>query len=312
MTTLDQQVRMDLRRHDFKERERLLVETVLDFSLARGRAHAVIPRLDDFAGLTGISRGNVSDCLEALTAMGVVAIDGQTYRVLPQSAIHVWRVRPRVNLEHAATLQAELEALNTTSQGDLLPAVESADEIRSVMAVAMASGRDRPPGGPKITTARPEVEALPVPNSGTNLGAGHCPVPDSGTPFKTSSLEVKPLQSFKSFKRQSGGIPKSRLPEITEDELHHVPRFRDNLHFQGWCQALEAKHGGWMGVGSEETWSESFGRLWWRKWQQDPTRFQSVWNEALSKMRENKITDSIGGCAYELWINERIGVSQRA
>jgi hypothetical protein len=117
---LDRRVRLDVRRHAFKERERLLLGVILDFSLACGRERAVIPRLEDFEELTGISRGNVCTCLKALEGMGVIGIEAGAYRVLPRSELHVWQVRPLVDVARADGLAEELRTLNGVSQGELL------------------------------------------------------------------------------------------------------------------------------------------------------------------------------------------------
>jgi hypothetical protein len=76
---------------------------------------------------------------------------------------------------------------------------------------------------------------------------------------------------------------------------------------QEWGRALEAKHGGWMGTGDDETWAESYGAQWWVRWQENPARFKKVWNEALLMAREKRIADSIGGAADDLWRNGRVG-----
>lgn len=298
---LDCQVRLDIRRHDFKERERLVLGVILDFSFALGRERAVIQKLDDIVELTGISRGNVHTCLKALESMGVLSIEGSVYRVLPRSAQRVWQVRPIVDLTRAEALSRQLHDLNKVTQGELIPEDPTLTQALGAVSVEAALSASLVPD---LGTCRDERRGRVVPDSGTpvpNLGTK---VPDSGTPL---SLKKKEAQSASSLKRYGAGMDKARLPDISPDELHHVPTFRDNLHFQAWCIGLEAKHGQWMGIGNAETWAESFGGLWWRRWLRAPDRFRAVWNETLSRQREGGVGESIGGYANDLWCYQRVG-----
>lgn len=144
---LDRRVRLDVRRHAFKERERLVLGVILDFSFSFGRERAVIPRLEDFEALTGISRGNVCSCLKSLEAMGVISIDARSYEVLPKSALHVWQVRPLVDVDRADALEDELRTLNRVSQGELIapdPSLKDAVGDVVLAAAVKESARHKP------------------------------------------------------------------------------------------------------------------------------------------------------------------------
>lgn len=301
LPTLARTVRMDLRRYDFKERERLVLETVLDFSFECGRESAVIPKLDDLAEITGISRGNVHACVQALKVIGVLSVEGTVYRVLPRSDERTWQVRPSVNLARAEALSRQLRELNGVTQGELLPRVVSLSEAVAHVAVEAALKRS---AVPESGTHRGREQGADVPNLGTSVPESGTGVPKLGTPL---SFKREEALSTSSLKRCCAVRDGGRLPDVHPDELHQVPHFHDNAQFQAWCRALETKWAGWMGTGNADTWAESFGALWWRRWQQDRARFAAVWNETLQIAREGRIIESLGGCAHDLWVNARVG-----
>jgi hypothetical protein len=144
------------------------------------------------------------------------------------------------------------------------------------------------------------------------------PLGDSGLvefpPVQQPHLEVHPSKgTLKPSKRQRADPSKGRkidpkgLPEIPEHELRQPPRFRHWPHYAAWILALEEKYGGWLGVGDKETWVESYGGQWWKLYKENPKKFCTVWTEALSMARDNRIKDSIGGTARDLWNENRLG-----
>lgn len=296
-------VRLDLRRYDFKERERLILETILDFSFECGREMAVIQKLDDFAELTGMSRGNVHSCLKALVVIGVLSVEGTVYRVLPRSAGRTWQVRPSVNLSRAEALSRQLRELNSVRQGELIREEPTLKESLAVVALEAAVLSTVPESG-TCEGSLPIADRRSVPRLGTSVPESGTDVPELGTPL---SFKRKEATSASSLKRYGAVMGKERLPEVRPEDMNHVPEFCNNAYFQAWCIALEAKHGGWMGTGNAETWAESYGGLWWKRWKENPGRFRAVWNDTLEAARTKRISDSIGGYAHDLWVHERVG-----
>lgn len=229
---LARQIQRSLREFHFTERERLLVEVILDYSLAAGRPAARIPRLEDFSTLTGISRGNVHSTLARLVAKGVLVTTADLYRILPWSDLNRWMIAPRVHRAKLEAKRAELEAANRRPKpGELFAPDPDLAEARAEVCQAPAP----PPAEPwrhGLEALRAAVTA--VPDSGTNpprrrsrFGnkprvdedqkadfAGVLAVPESGTP----SLNVQRLNA--SSKKQ---LNVERCPPVpdsgTEAEL---------------------------------------------------------------------------------------------
>jgi hypothetical protein len=65
-------LRWEFRRHHFSERERLILDWMLDCSLVCGHDEMLAPTLDSIGELAHISRGNVHTILEDLKGMHVI------------------------------------------------------------------------------------------------------------------------------------------------------------------------------------------------------------------------------------------------
>ena len=92
-------VRRELRRHHLSQRELALAEIILDMTLGWTRESIIIPQLQCFTDLTGISRPHVTEGLQDLHAMRIIRIitdKGQpTYSIREDT--ENWKVKPRVS-----------------------------------------------------------------------------------------------------------------------------------------------------------------------------------------------------------------------
>jgi hypothetical protein len=107
-------LRWEFRRHHFSERERLVLDWMLDFSLVCGHDEMLAPTLDSIGELAHISRGNVHTILEDLKGMGVITSaesSGLTrYRINPDS--RGWKCRERLKLPALKVALANIRASN--------------------------------------------------------------------------------------------------------------------------------------------------------------------------------------------------------
>jgi hypothetical protein len=107
-------LRWEFRRHHFSERERLVLDWMLDCSLVCGHDEMLAQTLDSIGELAHISRGNVHTILEDLKGMGVIAsaeADGVTrYRINTRS--HEWKCRERLKMASLKVAMANIRATN--------------------------------------------------------------------------------------------------------------------------------------------------------------------------------------------------------
>ena len=108
-------LRWEFRRHHLTERERLLADWILDFSIVCGREEMGASTLDTLGDLCRMSRGNVHTTIESLRDMGVLTTrHGETgvvyYRINPDSSS--WKARERLKLPALKCAMAELRGAN--------------------------------------------------------------------------------------------------------------------------------------------------------------------------------------------------------
>ena len=173
--------------------------------------------------------------------------------------------------------------------GPTVFSLENADlAAESGMTLTRADARPPPPPPPQ-SRAHPAVVA----------------------PLKASDFEAlkvpRSKERFESF--QSFEVSKRDSAREIEEEARTMPPFRNNAQFRIWLQCLERNYGGWLGVGDKETWAQSFAGLWWRCYTSEPEYVRACWNEALSKYREGKIQDNIGGTAWDLFKYRRLAAT---
>lgn len=107
----------ELRRFAFTQREQAVAEVILDFSYGNGLTSVLIPKLDLFRDLTGITRGNVHETLRRLHEMRVVSVKGTqggpVYRVNPKTAD--WACRTRISHDSIQRAAAMIKGVNRIS-----------------------------------------------------------------------------------------------------------------------------------------------------------------------------------------------------
>lgn len=110
-------IRLELRRHHLSQREMALAEIILDMTLGWQRESIIVPRLDCFTDLTGISKSHVSEGIGDLHMMRIIRVvtdKGQpTYSV--REDIDNWKVKPRV------TERAMSNSINLVREWNNLP-----------------------------------------------------------------------------------------------------------------------------------------------------------------------------------------------
>ena len=98
------EIRRELRRHHLSERERHLAEVILEMTFGWGRQSIVVPQLQCFTDLTGISKPHVSEGIADLHAMRiirVVTVKGQPTYCIREDTDN-WKVKPRVSVQAMA------------------------------------------------------------------------------------------------------------------------------------------------------------------------------------------------------------------
>ena len=107
-------LRWEFRRHHFSERERLVLDWMLDCSLVCGRGQMVAPTLDAIGQLAHISRGNTHTILEDLKAMRVITCDESSgvKRYAINSHSCEWKCRERLSKPALKIALAEIRAAN--------------------------------------------------------------------------------------------------------------------------------------------------------------------------------------------------------
>lgn len=238
-------IRDQLRQFHFSERERLILEVVLEFSIEAGRPAARIPR-PYFTALTGITKGNVSTTLERLVAKAVLVVEGELYRILPWSDLNRWMVAPRIQAGAWDAKRAELSALNGISQGELLQPEPSLKAARA----AVCQDQDQA-WAHGIEAARAAVER--VPDSGTNPFPNREPgesltceksndlkgrVPDSGT-----ALNVQRLTAIERLNDERLLVPESGTEAKLMSRIAHIVGPEDMAYWGGdWRKNWVRKH----------------------------------------------------------------------
>lgn len=121
------EMRVNLRRHDLRENERLVAEALVDSSFALKVTSARLRRLDVLTALTGIRLDRVKGALDELRKMNIVADvcqddEGLTIWLQPDAIL--WKCRVRVDPFTAAVITRglEAEARRNPAQLDLIPA----------------------------------------------------------------------------------------------------------------------------------------------------------------------------------------------
>jgi len=92
-------LRRELRRHHLSERERHLAEFILDMTFGWARETIVIPQLQCFTDLTGISKSHVSEGIADLHAMRIIRViteHGKPVYSVREDTDN-WKVKPRVS-----------------------------------------------------------------------------------------------------------------------------------------------------------------------------------------------------------------------
>lgn len=94
---LHEWLRRELRRYQLNFREQMVADIILEYSYGHGRMSVVIPNLQLFVDMTGISKGNIHTMLKNLHSMEVITIDGSRkqweYSVNPNPT--EWKCRER-------------------------------------------------------------------------------------------------------------------------------------------------------------------------------------------------------------------------
>lgn len=118
------QMKHELRRFMFSDRERTLAGLILSLSWDEGLPAARIPRHEFFTELTGIPANHVSVVLSDLVLMRVITVtkleNGAVYEINPFS--ETWQVKPRQSRETILTAMnmfRELNGLARQSEAEL-------------------------------------------------------------------------------------------------------------------------------------------------------------------------------------------------
>jgi phage replication O-like protein O len=110
-------IRRELRRHHLSQREMALAEIILDMTMGWQRESIIVPQLQCFTDLTGISKSHVSEGIADLHMMRIIRVitdKGQpTYSI--REDIENWKVKPRV------TERAMCNSINLVREWNALP-----------------------------------------------------------------------------------------------------------------------------------------------------------------------------------------------
>lgn len=146
---LTAELRLNLRRYDLRENERLVAEALVDLSFAISAPAAVVRHLDQLAALTGIRLDRVRAALEELQRMQIIAdiaTDDRGVTFYLQPDVDLWKCRPRVDGLVAAAITRDLaaEAKRDPAQFDLIPPDSNLDRELSKLACLPASEIRKP------------------------------------------------------------------------------------------------------------------------------------------------------------------------
>jgi hypothetical protein len=177
---LGERVRWDLMWHKVSGQQRKLADLLVRLTFARGYESARIERLDEFGWFLGTGRSHVSEFLDELIGMKIVAVEGKVYRVLPRSSLHEWKVAMVCDPAEAMRRLDELSAVNGAQAEWWLPGKTIAQTVAEAEAVPETG--TVPTWKAHVEAMRAVVEGRPravvVPETGTRAGAV---VPVSGT-----------------------------------------------------------------------------------------------------------------------------------
>jgi hypothetical protein len=111
---LERYLKLELRRHQLSERDRLVSEVLVEMSYGRGLASVKIPKLGILSELTGITVPHVHTTLKRLHDMRIVRLHSKqgmvVYVVNPDS--ESWKVLPRVARETILRATEMVDGLN--------------------------------------------------------------------------------------------------------------------------------------------------------------------------------------------------------
>jgi hypothetical protein len=175
-------MRRELRRFVLPERQRLIVETLLDLSLSLGRPSVRIARLTWFTKLTGLEKAHVSRALRALKRdrlLVITPLDGTTeYQLLPDS--DHWGITARLSRDEWDRMWSVVLDHNHLIQAELWPAPSLAQAVADVQwqsSVNNSLPNEQRVGDSQTTVAN---SATTVANSATTVANSATPQPPHG------------------------------------------------------------------------------------------------------------------------------------
>lgn len=108
-------VRIEMMRHHFNERERLLVDWLLVMRIRFGQGAVRVARLDDLAQLLGTHRGHIHEVIAALHRAAVITVrsvaGGALYSV--NTDTRSWKKEVRATRHDIETALETIKELNT-------------------------------------------------------------------------------------------------------------------------------------------------------------------------------------------------------
>jgi hypothetical protein len=267
------QFRQDMRRHNFTDRERRLLDLLVDLTYGRDRVAVVIAELDELGDALGMPRQNIWTALRGVRSKRVVDVsDGRPplYRVLPDATF--WQTKALIHSDAAARALRRIEAQNGPAQAELFPPAPSLS-----MAIAEAS----------IDAARhrlgtPSVIDLVRPPSSNRLREEPPKTPAKG-PSVIESMTDKspPLKSL----------------EFTSSKASKLVNFQ-----KGESEGETARLERGKQIFGEPT-MRQWGGLWRKRARENPSKFDRVLNALELDLREGKPIANPGGYADDLWRN---------
>jgi hypothetical protein len=184
-------VRGAMDRADWTERQRRVASLLVKATLMRGRLAVRVPRLEEFARVTRMSRGNLSEVFSALQLARfcqVQSLDGGGAEYTIQADWRQWDIVELYSAEDQRSFLRDLDAWTGQVQGELLPAEPSLNRALMESGADRAADRCGPTRAPSFPIR--ERDAKPVPDSGTPL--------KSLEAFKVeSSIELRSLKGLK-------------------------------------------------------------------------------------------------------------------
>lgn len=182
------QCRSALDRADLTERQRRVAGLLVKATLSRGRLSVRVPRIEEFARVTRMSRGNLSETFAALALARICQV-----RALPEGGAEYtwladpagWDVAELYSAEEQRQFLRDLDCWSGQVQGELIEPEPSLED-----ALAQVSAQN----------------AGAFPNRERVVGR----VPESGTaPLKVTSFKLKSsieLSKFETFKEAAGTV----------------------------------------------------------------------------------------------------------